>query len=236
MIPGLLLMHWEHVKQWDLNTCTYILVLICKLLYTTFQVNLQHIYLPYWTIIISKRILDYNWWNVVFVLKHVFTLMFYRLMNNKIVGYERIHLFAYHHSLYAKPCHLYLTQYPFHVHADFERLVLLPLYTNRSTDASSFGIGRGLSPMHIKALACNPSDQNIGLCTADYNVSDCEHTHSKAVGIDCSGSITVIRPFYLKSCNFKFISFSQIKFWVSSSNHYNPHHCCHHFHSYNHYL
>ncbi|XP_053387198.1 deleted in malignant brain tumors 1 protein-like [Mercenaria mercenaria] len=60
-----------------------------------------------------------------------------------------------------------------------------------SSDASSFETERGLSPMHIDSVLCNPSDLNFGLCKVDFNISDCAHRNSKAVGLDCSGGINV---------------------------------------------
>ncbi|XP_045183479.2 scavenger receptor cysteine-rich type 1 protein M130-like [Mercenaria mercenaria] len=60
-----------------------------------------------------------------------------------------------------------------------------------SSDVSSFEMERGLSPMHINSVTCNPSDLNLGLCKVDFNISDCANRNSKAVGLDCSGGINV---------------------------------------------
>ncbi|XP_053388146.1 deleted in malignant brain tumors 1 protein-like [Mercenaria mercenaria] len=60
-----------------------------------------------------------------------------------------------------------------------------------SSDASSFKISRGLTPMHFKSIICDASDLNIGLCKANFNISECEQRHAEAVGVDCSAGITV---------------------------------------------
>ncbi|XP_060602750.1 deleted in malignant brain tumors 1 protein-like [Ruditapes philippinarum] len=60
-----------------------------------------------------------------------------------------------------------------------------------SSDASSFSTKRGLTPMHYKSFNCDASDKNIGLCKTNFNISECERRNSNAVGVDCSGGITL---------------------------------------------
>ena len=83
---------------------------------------------------------------------------------------------------------------------------LLSSIFNRSSDASSFSISRGSSPMHFKSINCDASDLNIGLCKADFNISECERDNSMAVGIDCSGLFDV----YM-NCLYNFKHFNDSK-------------------------
>ncbi|KAL4216375.1 Deleted in malignant brain tumors 1 protein-like [Mactra antiquata] len=60
------------------------------------------------------------------------------------------------------------------------------LYTN----ATSYKTSRGLSPMHYDYLSCDGVN-NIGHCAVDYNITECSIQDSGAVGIDCSGGLSV---------------------------------------------
>lgn len=59
------------------------------------------------------------------------------------------------------------------------------------SNGTSFQAPRGLASMHYKSFDCPDGVTNLGQCRADFNITDCSHTTSQAVGIDCSDGLSV---------------------------------------------
>ncbi|XP_060602718.1 deleted in malignant brain tumors 1 protein-like [Ruditapes philippinarum] len=60
------------------------------------------------------------------------------------------------------------------------------------SNGTSFKTSIGFTSMHFNSFDCPPGGvTNLGECIADFNISDCSQSSSQAVGIDCSGGLSV---------------------------------------------
>ncbi|WAR30646.1 DMBT1-like protein [Mya arenaria] len=70
-------------------------------------------------------------------------------------------------------------------------VVVVFTHIGKSVNASSFPALHGLTSMIGRSLTCNTSATNLGHCRLDYDVSACSVNHADAVGVDCSGGLSV---------------------------------------------
>ncbi|KAH3792351.1 hypothetical protein DPMN_145845 [Dreissena polymorpha] len=64
-------------------------------------------------------------------------------------------------------------------------------YSLVNASVMSYPISRGLTSMFAGSLMCNDTVRNLGQCLMDYDIFNCSKTRAHAVGVDCSGGLSV---------------------------------------------